>query len=161
MPNYKGHLVGGLAAYGLLYGLLVGVLRPSRFTAFEWLIFTLAGALFPDIDTKSKGQKYFYYGAFLFFVILAMQEQFHMLTCCSFIIMLPLLVRHRGIFHSPRFVIAAPLIVWIFVSMVMPRMVHLFFFDTLFFIVGAFSHIWLDFGTSTMLRRLFIRKNRW
>jgi len=72
MPGYKGHLVGGTVAYGLLFFGLVGVVvkQPSMLTAGEWLLFALAGSLFPDIDIKSKGQKYFYYVIFLFFTSL-------------------------------------------------------------------------------------------
>jgi len=60
MPNYKGHLAGGVVTYCVVLCALVGT-APSFMTAGEWLLFTLAGALFPDIDIKSKGQKYFYY----------------------------------------------------------------------------------------------------
>lgn len=162
MPSYKGHLMGGLVVYGVIFVGLVGTTNPSLLTAGEWLLFTLAGALFPDIDIKSKGQKYFYYVFFLFFIVLVAKEQFHTLTCCSFIIMLPMLVRHRGIFHSPWFVITMPLLVWSLISIAMPKIAQHLFFNILFFITGALSHIWLDFGTSQMLRRLLIKKrNRW
>lgn len=162
MPNYKGHLVGGIVVYGLFLCVISAFLKPTMLTALEWLLFTLAGALFPDIDIKSKGQKYFYYVIFLFFIVLLARGRFEMLSCCSFIIISPMLVRHRGIFHSPRFLIAAPLIVWILISMSMPHISYQFFYDILFFIMGAISHIWLDFGTSQMLQRLFGRKTkRW
>ena len=164
MPGYKGHLVGGIVVYGLLFFGLVGVViaQPSMLTAGEWLLFALAGSLFPDIDIKSKGQKYFYYIVFLFFIILAAYQRFEMLTCFSFIIITPMLVRHRGIFHSQRFVIAIPLILWIVVSIFMPKVSSQFFFDMLFFIAGALSHIWLDFGARQMIRRLLTRKKkRW
>ncbi len=154
MPNYKGHLVGGIVTYALLFFLVVGVLYPSHLTACEWLFFTLAGALFPDIDVKSKGQKYFYHCIFLFFIVLVVQGQFHMLTCCSFIIITPMLVKHRGFFHSPRFLIAMPLLVWLCVSIAKPHLMQAFFFNTLFFIAGAMSHVWLDFGARQMIRRL-------
>ena len=158
MPNYKGHLVGGIVVYGVLLCAVSSMLKPTMLTALEWLLFTLGGALFPDIDIKSKGQKYFYYGIFLFFIVLAARQRFEMLSCCSFIIMSPMLVRHRGIFHSPRFVIAIPLIVWIVVSMAMPHVSYQFFVDILFFIMGAISHIWLDFGTSQMIRRMMTHR---
>lgn len=154
MPNYKGHLIGGIVTYALFFYLVAYAWEPSHLIAGEWLFFTLAGALFPDIDVKSKGQKYFYHFAFLFFILLAVRGQFHMLTCCSFIIITPMLVRHRGIFHSPRFVIAMPLIVWLCASMAMPQCTYTFFYDTLFFIIGALSHVTLDFGPRQMLSRL-------
>ena len=160
MPNYKGHLVGGVVAYALFLGAFIGITKPSLLTASEWLFFTLAGALFPDIDIKSKGQKYFYYAVLLFFIVFAAQQKFEMLGCCSFIVMIPMLVRHRGIFHNPLFVIVVPLCVWGIVSSLKPGLSHRFFLDILFFIVGALSHIWLDLGTSQMMRRLFSKKKR-
>jgi membrane-bound metal-dependent hydrolase YbcI (DUF457 family) len=162
MPNYKGHLVGGFAAYALFLFFFIGIAKPSLFVAGEWLIFTLAGALFPDIDIKSKGQKYFYFSVFLFFIVLASYQHFEMVTCCSFIAMVPMLVRHRGVFHSPLFVIITPLIIWMIVSSINPAKTDHFFLDSFFFIIGALSHIWLDLGTSQMMRRLFIKnKKRW
>lgn len=165
MPGYKGHLVGGTIAFGLLFFGFMGVAiiqQPPMLTVFEWFLFALAGSLFPDIDIKSKGQKYFYYVIFLFFIILAVHQRFEMLTCCSFITITPMLARHRGIFHSPRFVIIAPLLLWIMVSTAMPKVSTQFFFDILFFITGALSHLWLDFGTRQMMGRLFSsKKKRW
>jgi membrane-bound metal-dependent hydrolase YbcI (DUF457 family) len=163
MPNYKGHLVGGIIAYGLLFFGIFAVQKPSMLVASEWLLFTLAGALFPDIDVKSKGQKYFYYVVLLFFIGCVATQRFDMLACGSFIVISPMLVRHRGIFHNPWFLMVMPLIMWFVVGTIFPRLSQRFFCDTLFFIVGAFSHIWLDFGTSQMLKRLFFikKKNRW
>src|SRR5437870_4873105 len=139
MPGYKGHLVGGVIAFGLLFFGITTVFVPeaSPFTIGEWFLFALAGALFPDIDVKSKGQKYFYYVVLMCLVVLAVRQEFEMLTCFSFIVITPMLARHRGIFHNPRFVIAMPLIVWIIVAMVAPITAKPLLFDTLFFIAGA------------------------
>lgn len=162
MPNYKGHLVGGAVVFGLIFFGLLGALRPSLLTAAEWLFFTLAGALFPDIDIKSKGQKYFYYVVLLFFVAFALQQRFELLVCCSFITISPMLVSHRGIFHHPLFVIVVPLIAWLLVRVLWPDISQCLLYDTLFFIAGALSHIWLDLGTSQMMRKVFIKsKKRW
>lgn len=165
MPGYKGHLVGGIIAFGLLLFGLIGLVivpEPSYMVLGEWLLCALAGALFPDIDIKSKGQKYFYYVALIGVCVLAYQQRFQMLACFSFVMITPMLVRHRGIFHSPRFVIALPLIVWIIIAALLPHKAMHLFIDTLFFIVGALSHLWLDFGTRQFLWRLFPRKKkRW
>ena len=162
MPNYKGHLVGGMAAYGLLLCTLLALVKPSLLTASEWLLFALAGSLFPDIDIKSKGQKYFYYFILLVFIVLVVGKRFEAMACCGFIVIWPMLVNHRGIFHNPWFVVIMPLVLWIIISSIIPGVSQQFFFDILFFIVGAVSHIWLDFGTGQMLKKLFMRKKtRW
>ena len=116
MPGYKGHLVGGVVAFGLLFAVLMYLIctqQPSHLMIGEWLLCSLAGALFPDIDVKSKGQKYFYYVVFIFLAFLAAQQRFQMLTCFSFIAITPMLARHRGIFHCQWFVITVPLLFWI------------------------------------------------
>src|SRR5438445_6777467 len=102
MPGYKGHLVGGTVAFGLLFFALVGVVvrQPSMLIAGEWLLFALAGSLFPDIDIKSKGQKYFYYVIFLFFIILSVRQRFEILSCFSFFIINHMLARYVEIFLS-------------------------------------------------------------
>lgn len=159
MPNYKGHIAGAVITFVIVLYLLIG-LSSSLSRAFEFLFFTVAGALFPDIDIKSKGQKYFYYAVFLFFIILAIKKRFEIMSGLSFIIITPMLVRHRGVFHSPRFVIMIPLIAWIIVSMLFPAVSQRFLYDILFFIAGALSHIWLDLGMSHMMGKLFRKKKK-
>ena len=72
MPNYKTHLAGGLFAYLLSIYAVITLRTISFALALEWLLFCLLGALFPDVDIKSKGQKIFYWivlllGTFLLF----------------------------------------------------------------------------------------------
>lgn len=164
MPGYKGHLVGGIIAFGLLFFGMISAIVPgaSHLTIMEWLLFALAGSLFPDVDVKSKGQKYFYYVVLVCFIVLTMRQQLEMLTCFSFMVITPMLARHRGIFHSPRFVIIVPLLTWMMIAASMPQLATQFFFDTVFFITGALSHLWLDFGTRQFLSKLLgQRKKRW
>lgn len=151
MPNYKGHLVGGVFTYALII-FIIGTV-PSVVTAVEWLFFTLAGALFPDVDIKSKGQKYFYYGVFALFCLLAYQGCFYHISCCSFIVLTPMLVKHRGIFHRTWFVIAIPILIWMGISISFPHLSQQLFCNTLFFIIGALSHLFLDRTVRTNWRR--------
>jgi hypothetical protein len=163
VPNYKGHLYGGIVAYALLLSILYASYHPSMTTALEWLLATLAGALFPDIDTKSKGQKYFYSLIFVLFILLALRQRFEIIAACSFIILSPLLVHHRGIFHHPLFLIIVPLVLWGFASTFLaPSLSQRLLYDVLFFILGALSHIWLDLGTRQFVSGLLGRKKkRW
>jgi len=159
MPGYKGHLAGGCVAYvlmlGLLYGLSSDILVKNSFSslvALRWFICVLAGSLFPDIDVKSKGQKYFYWVILGFFLLLIMQRKFKLLAVSSIVSVFPMLVRHRGIFHKTWFVILAPLGLWALIGAYAPQYANAFFLDVLFFIVGALSHLWLDLGLKRMLR---------
>ncbi len=152
MPNYKGHLVGGSIAYAVTLFLLRGW-QPSILCAVEWFAFTLIGALFPDIDIKSKGQKLFYQGIGILFVFLVLQKQFQAIAFISFIALFPLVVRHRGITHSLWFILALCLSVLIFVHVQFSDYVaHKLTLDVIFFLVGAVSHLVLDRG----FRRTFI-----
>lgn len=155
MPNYKGHLAGGLVVYFMVLVVLIGS-TPSVVTAFEWLVFALAGALFPDVDIKSKGQKYFYYLVFIALAVLMYQQRFRIASCFSFFAITPMLTKHRGIFHNVWFVVGLPLSIWMAMGMLFPVLAWPLFFDTLFFIAGALSHLFLDRGLS----RMFGARNR-
>ncbi len=143
MPGYKGHLVGGFVAYVCVMLLFIAV-RPPLTIAFEWLCFTLAGALFPDVDVKSRGQKYFYYFVFALFAMLMCQGKHYIVSCLSLIMITPMLCRHRGIFHDARFLIVMPIMVWMFVSVLFPCVMRPLFLNIVFFIVGCLSHMVLD-----------------
>ncbi len=146
MPNYKGHLSGGCMTFALVLVFVVPYCPPSFFSMIEWLLFTLAGSLFPDIDIKSKGQKYFYWIMLLLFVVLALNRQYKHLAIISVLSVIPHLVKHRGMFHRLWFVIAIPLIAWFVIVQQFPNIYTALLINTIFFIAGAISHLWLDMG---------------
>jgi len=144
--NYKGHILGGIAAFILVaYALKLGNYSFHVVHLFQWFLFCILGALFPDIDTKSKIQIWLYR---LFFVIylllLILNQQPNLLIFISILAIIPLIVNHRGIFHRFYFLIGLPLGILGIIYATKP---HLFIessFFTLFFIAGALSHILLD-----------------
>ena len=152
MPNYKSHLIGGIGAYTILLIVLQRIQPILLLSAGEWLMCALAGSLFPDIDIKSKGQKYFYCVMLLVMIVLIIKHLFSLLAICSVMAVIPMLVRHRGIFHRLWFVILFPLTMWYVVSISVPTVSKIILFDVFFFIAGSISHLWLDFGFWRMLR---------
>ncbi len=60
MSGYRGHLVGGLVTFVALRNFLIPLTGHTIPQEFVCLILTLLGALFPDVDIKSKGQQVFY-----------------------------------------------------------------------------------------------------
>ena len=150
MPGYRGHIIGGLAAYGIALYVVRSCLQPSVLTSIEWLLFALTGSLFPDVDTKSKGQKLFYMLMFGIFGALLLRGQVETIGFLSFLVLIPMIVPHRGLFHRLWFIIAfaLALVMWCGISTTIPCRILLF--DALFFIVGAFSHLLLDFGFKRM-----------
>ncbi len=154
MPNYKTHLAGGSIAFAITLLCVVPHYQPSAITMAEWLLFALAGSLFPDIDIKSKGQRYFYWIILLLLILLSIKKKFGLLTITSIIAVFPLLVKHRGIFHRLWFVVGAPLCIWYLASLQFPALQTGLRLDVFFFITGAVSHLWLDFGLLKMACQL-------
>ncbi|MFC1842820.1 metal-dependent hydrolase [Candidatus Dependentiae bacterium] len=152
MPGYKAHMVGGLAVYGITIYLLRSYCG-SAFIAAEWLLFTLVGSLFPDIDTKSKGQMFLYQILFITLIILAIQRKFVIMAFLSVAAIVPIIARHRGLFHKPWFVVSLPAVVALGVSLYAPAYTKIIVFDAIFFILGALSHLVMDFAWSLFKRR--------
>lgn len=155
MPNYKGHLVGGTFVYaGFLYLLTLFCIPAVSFSlGLEWLLFTLAGALFPDIDVKSKGQKYFYWVIFALAIFLVLKNKLKLALAVTIFSVIPMLCKHRGIFHRTWFVVLLIVLIAALLILHFPHCQRIIAFDALFFMVGALSHLWLDLGWRGMLRR--------
>ncbi len=145
MPGYRGHLVGGAVAYGIMLVPTIIVKTIAPVVAIEWLICALAGSLFPDIDIKSKGQKYFYYAIIILLLWLMARAFYVHALGVSLLAMTPMLVKHRGIFHRYWFVIGVPLVIWFGFYIYFAQTAKLIFLHVVFFIVGAISHILLDY----------------
>lgn len=151
MSNYKGHLAGGIFVYLLSIYYIASQQEVSLGTGLEWLLFCLAGALFPDVDVKSKGQKIFYWLLLILALILLINHRVQALMALGIIGVIPMIVPHRGIFHRLWFVILIPTMgAWVTCSY-LPHCTSIIVYDTLFFIIGAISHLWLDYGFRRLL----------
>lgn len=153
MSNYKGHVAGGVAAYCCLAYVMSGYMLYSM-QAVEWLLCTLLGALFPDIDTKSTGQKLVYRILFITMLVLIMRRLWPLVACLSLISLVPPLTRHRGMFHSPWFLIASTGCMMLVSVVLFPKQAQHISIDLLFFLAGLFSHLILDFGFFGVIRKL-------
>lgn len=146
MANYKGHLAGGFVAYGLLFFCAMNNYVFSWTMACEWLLCTLLGSLFPDIDIKSKIQTLFYQSLCIAFIVLCIQKRFATITFLSIPSLMPLIVKHRGIFHSFWFLLSITGSMLAYVYVFFPSFFPVLFFDSLFFMIGVISHLMLDRG---------------
>jgi hypothetical protein len=153
MAGYKGHLYGGLVVYACVITMVLSSGLATTLTVFEWLLFSLAGALFPDVDIKSKGQKLFYSVVCCLLVFFFYQGSFELFAVVTSLAMVPLLVNHRGLFHRTWFVILFPAGIAWSVVYYFPYYQKEILLDTIFFISGALSHLWLDFGLYRMIRQ--------
>ena len=157
MPNYKAHLFGGFVCFALLLAIPIYVFHYTfsmDSSLLVWLLIcSLAGALFPDIDTKSKGQFYFSTIAFFFIVIAIMLKKWMWLSGISLALITPLLVNHRGITHQIWFIFTAPFCIPLIAAYTSKALIFPAFMGYIFFVCGALSHLILDFGPFRFLQR--------
>jgi hypothetical protein len=150
MPGYRAHLITAMLIYAVITLIAWSVV-------IDWsvrilgLLAICVGALFPDIDTKSKGQRYAYtIYALLFGIVVFLylrhrtQLWIDIIICLAGIMMVPLIVHHRGITHNPRFIILLGLALWLLTAGLYPVLAGQLFFYSICFMCGALSHVWLD-----------------
>ena len=145
MPNFKGHLCGGLLFYGSAVFLL-SLGKISWTQQIYWLCATLAGALFPDIDIKSKGQHLFL-KIVLFLLILCLFLQAYIpVIMILFFSLMPLIIPHRGLFHDLGFVVVLCALTDLVLIFSCPTKAHTIIITSLFFMLGVTSHLVFDKG---------------
>lgn len=123
MASYKGHIAGGFIA-AAVYTAVISFAPVEQFAASakllgDWqtiasvFIIAMLFSLFPDVDTKSKGQLLFYWTVFIIDIILIWSGNIQAAAYFGLIAILPVLSRHRGWTHSKwaAFVIPIPIIV--------------------------------------------------
>ena len=112
--TFRGHVAGGLVAGVATSSVAVrwDLLSPGDVTG--WLsIFgvVLFFALYPDLDTASVPQRWFYRAVFGTLLFLSWREQYRTATLLAILSILPLLDHHRGWTHwrlSPFLVVLLP-----------------------------------------------------
>lgn len=153
MPNYKGHLTGGLVI-GLICVYIISWWLPlSIGITLQLLLCGLFGSLFPDIDTKSQGQLLSYRILAVVLLVLIIQQRTAIALACSAVGIVPLVVHHRGLFHRVWFITTLCAGVVLYAWLYWPVYASIVGLHTFFFFIGALSHIWLDVG----LKRMFYR----
>lgn len=156
MPNYKGHVCGGIAAYSFaIFGMYVmcGFVHFTFLHGVICLFCTLFGALFPDVDTKSRGQRYFYQLLCVILVVYICKKHFIAVSICALLAIVPLLSRHRGIFHQAWFLIILTIGIVAGILKTGICSISYVYHGAFFFLVGAFSHLFLDFAPFSFKKR--------
>ncbi len=116
--NFRGHLNGGIAAGTVTVAVAISTqyvtLQPDSFQRFlgaplhwEGEIQTLVGlflttvfmALFPDLDTTSVPQKWFFRIMFVCMAVLFFNQEIELFAICAFASLLPVMHKHRGWTH--------------------------------------------------------------
>lgn len=157
MPGYRGHLAGAgiAAAFTLSYTNWDAPTSQLLSTPNTWFMAAaLFGGLFPDIDIKSKGQKLWYYALAPCMIIATWYKHTSLLAALGVLAVFPPLLPHRGITHEIWFIIVAPLSVPILISTYHPAHTILATYLYAYFVLGALSHIVLDFGIRRLIKRI-------
>lgn len=151
MPNYKGHFFGACLFYFALLMILSLYTKSINLLIF-WFVCTILGALFPDIDTSSKGKKLFYSLMLLSALFCAISKNYVNFLLIIFFVFLTLISNHRGIFHKLWFLLSISMIIAYKLISLLPMHQNLIISGISFFILGIFSHLWLDLGFKNVLK---------
>lgn len=154
MANYKGHVVGGLicnTGFLALAKLAPGdqlaktndILSNWQFLVGLYVIAVLF-ALWPDVDTNSKGQNIFYGIAFIADVLLILSGRVEAAAYLGLLAMTPIVGKHRGWTHSLWAMLLVPLpivlVPYLNKSELLPTMLLVYGAA----VAGYFSHLLFD-----------------
>jgi membrane-bound metal-dependent hydrolase YbcI (DUF457 family) len=154
MASYKGHLVGGAICTGI-YTAAISFAPVEQFAEYahvlkDWqalvavFIIGMLFALFPDVDTKSKGQYLFYWTLFPVDVLLIYSGNLQAAAYLGLVGMLPVLAHHRGWTHSKWAMVLIPLPIILVPYLYSDKVLA---FSLVLYgaaVVGYFSHLLLD-----------------
>ncbi len=158
MPSYKVHLVGGVATYTILYGLLPLVI-PTIPTGLRyyvmWLGFALLGSIFPDIDVYSKMQQVLFRSLLVLLPCMLYLRYLKAFIGLGIVTGLCVCIRHRTITHHIGFLFACAVAGSLLVIQQNPHLTLAAAVCGIQFFFGAVSHVVLDIG---LKKALFIRK---
>lgn len=154
MANWKGHVAGGV----LLGGAYAAALSftPIQYYAehaqllHDWqalaavLVLSVLFALFPDVDTNSKGQNIFYGLALAVDILLIWSGNIQAAAYLGLVAMLPVVGKHRGWTHSKLAMLVVPLPILVIPYLYNDRALAIAGLYYGAAVVGYFSHLLFD-----------------
>ncbi len=154
MANWRGHTIGG-AILGVAY---IAALEAAPYNIPEhtkgllsdWqmlvglMVICVLFALWPDIDTNSKGQNIFFGIAFAADILLIVNGRIEAAAYLGLIAMTPILSKHRGWTHSRWAMLLVPLPIVIIPYFYRPEVLLPAALLYGAAVVGYFSHLLLD-----------------
>lgn len=154
MANWRGHVAGGAVLGAGYIGLLMlgpdqltehtkGLLNDHQLLVGLFVICVLF-ALWPDIDTNSKGQDIFFGIAFIADIFLIINGHLEAAAYLGLMAMTPIISHHRGWTHSKiaMFLVPAPIIIVPYLYRPSVLQPALLIYGAAW--VGYFSHLLLD-----------------
>ena len=111
--TYRGHLAGGVIV-GVAAGLgvtITGMAAAEDYAAVAGVAATaLFFSLFPDLDTSSVPQRWFFRAVFVALVYLGWLDRYELATLLALVALLPVLDQHRGWTHGRWSPVVMPVI---------------------------------------------------
>lgn len=154
MANYKGHIAGGIGA-GTIYTIALTKVPVEKYAEVanvlhDWqaiaaiFVLSVLFALFPDVDTNSKGQNIFIGLAFIVDILLIVSGNFQAAAYLGFVAMLPIVGKHRGWTHSKwaMLIVPLPIVIVPYLYNESTLKITLVYYGAA--VVGYFSHLFLD-----------------
>ena len=146
MPGYKIHIAGAVVVTGGAMALAywLGVYRPPFKIMAMLAALSVLSAMFPDVDTDSKGRHLYYGVALLADVALIVRNQYRYAAFLGLCALLPAIGAHRGWTHTwwAALLIPGPVML---VPYILPHMAWQWLLPFyLAAVLGYFSHLLLD-----------------
>ena len=158
MPNYKGHLLGGVIFFiGFNIFNFSKIFFPDQSLIIKLgeLALFLIGSLAPDVDIHSKGRVLLDGFLLLIFLCSCVVKNSLGIVLCFTAFVFVRLVGHRKITHNPFFIVLAPYCLMGIIKKYFhfcPDVGANFYYS---FVFGAFSHLFLDFIPKRYLPGIF------
>lgn len=154
MANWKGHTAGGVG-FGVAYAAALSYAPIQQYAEQvhllnDWqamaaiLVLSILFALFPDVDTNSKGQNIFYGLALATDILLILNGNLQAAAYLGLIAMLPVVGKHRGWTHSRWAMIIIPLPILIVPYLYNQQAIKIAAIYYGASVAGYFSHLLFD-----------------
>jgi membrane-bound metal-dependent hydrolase YbcI (DUF457 family) len=154
MANWRGHVAGGVVLGGA-YAAALSFVPVQRFAEaadvlHDWqamaaiLVLAVLFALFPDVDTNSKGQNIFFGLALAVDVLLIWSGNIQAAAYLGLIAMLPVVSKHRGWTHSKLAMVLVPLPIVIVPYLYSHKVLSIVLVYYGAAVAGYLSHLLLD-----------------
>lgn len=154
MANWKGHVAGGIV-FGAAYAAALSYAPIQQYAEQihllnDWqamaaiLVLSTLFALFPDVDTNSKGQNIFYGLALTVDVLLIASGNLQAAAYLGLVAMLPVVGKHRGWTHSKWAMVLIPLPILVVPYLYSQQALNIAAVYYGACVAGYFSHLLLD-----------------
>ncbi|MFP4658365.1 MAG: metal-dependent hydrolase [Desulfonatronovibrionaceae bacterium] len=146
MSGFKGHMLWAVILGGMAMGILLwfGLVSREPGVLIGLGALVVLGALFPDIDTDSRGQRFFFLILAGFDAALILSGQYIWAAVLGFLALFPAMGLHGGWTHTWWAMLAVPLPILISPPLLFSAELSRVFMLYAAMVFGYFTHLVLD-----------------